>query len=84
MFRSTGSDNDRPDIFPESQLHIVLEFEYAGQELESYVFNNALQTYSVFLQVCFKGHCLDQVLTRFYTAVAWHEFAVLVCTVYIK
>ncbi|KAG7165818.1 Serine/threonine-protein kinase haspin-like [Homarus americanus] len=36
-----GSENDRPDIFPDTQLYIVLEFGHGGSDLESYIFNNA-------------------------------------------
>lgn len=48
---STGSENDRPDIFPDKQLYVVLEFGHGGSDLESYVFNNARAAKAVFLQV---------------------------------
>ena len=50
-FSSSGSENDRPDIFPDSQLYVVLEFGHGGRDLESFVFNNARDLMAVFLQV---------------------------------
>ncbi|XP_072209439.1 serine/threonine-protein kinase haspin [Excalfactoria chinensis] len=31
----TGSENDRPDLFGEEQLFVVLEFEFGGSDLEN-------------------------------------------------
>ena len=31
-----GTENDRPDIFPETQLFIVFEFEECGCDLEAF------------------------------------------------
>ncbi|XP_052544987.1 serine/threonine-protein kinase haspin [Tympanuchus pallidicinctus] len=33
--KATGSENDRPDLFGEEQLFIVLEFEFGGSDLEN-------------------------------------------------
>lgn len=46
-----GSDNDNPTILPVDQQYIVLELANAGQDLESYQFNNAEQAYALFIQV---------------------------------
>ena len=46
-----GSDNDRPDVFKEDQLYIVLELANAGKDLEAFQFDNASQANSAFLQV---------------------------------
>lgn len=46
-----GSENDNPAILPADQQFIVLELANAGQDLESYQFNNAEQAYALFLQV---------------------------------
>lgn len=48
---SCGSENDCPDIFPHDQLFIVLELANGGKDLESFTFENAQQTYSIFKQV---------------------------------
>ncbi|CAH1173743.1 unnamed protein product [Phaedon cochleariae] len=54
LFEETrGSENDCPDLFGDDQLYIVLELENAGSDLEAFVFNNALQAYSMFKQVAF-------------------------------
>ncbi|RZB40203.1 uncharacterized protein BDFB_009022, partial [Asbolus verrucosus] len=37
-------------MFPSDQLYIVLELANGGQDLESYIFNNALQVFAVFKQ----------------------------------
>lgn len=46
-----GSDNDHPEVFDDEQLFIVLELENAGQDLEAFNFNNAVQGHAAFLQV---------------------------------
>lgn len=46
-----GSENDNPAILPVDQQYIVLELANAGQDLESYQFNNAEQAHALFLQV---------------------------------
>ncbi|XP_028137634.2 MATH and LRR domain-containing protein PFE0570w [Diabrotica virgifera virgifera] len=46
-----GSENDCPDMFKEDQLYIVFQMAYGGKDLESFVFNNAMQAYSMFQQV---------------------------------
>lgn len=46
-----GSENDNPAILPADQQFIVLELANAGQDLESYQFNNAEQAYALFMQV---------------------------------
>lgn len=52
LFReNNGTENDHPDIFDEDQLYIVLELANGGQDLEAFEFQNALQSYSAFLQV---------------------------------
>ncbi|XP_047024912.1 uncharacterized protein LOC124633656 [Helicoverpa zea] len=48
-----GSENDNPAILPADQQFIVLELANAGQDLESYQFNNAEQAYALFLQVAY-------------------------------
>ncbi|GBP90728.1 hypothetical protein EVAR_96934_1 [Eumeta japonica] len=48
-----GSENDNPAVLPPDQHYIVLELAYAGQDLESYIFNNAEQAYYLFVQVAF-------------------------------
>lgn len=48
-----GSENDNPAILPIDQQYIVLELANAGQDLESYQFNNAEQAYALFKQVAF-------------------------------
>ncbi|XP_064214196.1 uncharacterized protein LOC659764 [Tribolium castaneum] len=46
-----GSENDSPQMFPPHQQYIVLELANGGDDLESYVFNNAQQAYAVFQQI---------------------------------
>lgn len=48
-----GSENDNPAILPPDQQYIVLELANAGQDLESYQFNNAEQAHALFLQVAY-------------------------------
>lgn len=45
------SENDNPSIFDENQLYIILELANGGEDLESFVFNNAFQAFSVYKQV---------------------------------
>lgn len=47
----SGSENDSPEIFGKDQLYIILELANGGKDLEAFVFNNALQAFSVFKQV---------------------------------
>jgi serine/threonine-protein kinase haspin len=49
--RCEGSDNDHPEIFPYDQLYVVFELCNGGRDLEAFVFNNAAEAQSVFLQV---------------------------------
>ncbi|CAL1533776.1 unnamed protein product, partial [Lymnaea stagnalis] len=51
--KNKHSENDRPDIFPESQLFIVFEFHDGGCALEKFKFNNHLEAFSVLRQVVF-------------------------------
>ncbi|XP_050678781.1 uncharacterized protein LOC126975040 isoform X1 [Leptidea sinapis] len=48
-----GSENDNPAVLPARQHYLVLELANAGQDLESYQFNNAEQAYALFKQVAF-------------------------------
>lgn len=52
FFFLSGSENDSPTIFKEDQLYIILELDHGGGDIESFAFNNAQQTLSVFNQVC--------------------------------
>lgn len=52
-----GSDNDSPKIFRDDQLYIILELNNGGEDLESFEFNNAQQTLSVFKQVRAYSFC---------------------------
>lgn len=45
------SENDRPDIFGDSQLYVVFELTNCGSDIEAYIFKNAEQSYSAFRQV---------------------------------
>lgn len=54
LFEETqGSENDCPEIFPSNQLFIILQLANGGKDLESFVFNNAMQAYAMFEQVNF-------------------------------
>ncbi|KAK4328817.1 hypothetical protein Pmani_000791 [Petrolisthes manimaculis] len=55
-----GSENDRPDVFPDEQLYIVLEFGHCGSDLESYIFNNARDAKAVFLQIAYSLAVAEQ------------------------
>jgi len=46
-----GSENDNPDLFDEDQLYIVFEQYNAGLDLEAFIFKNAEEAFSVFVQV---------------------------------
>ncbi|XP_061378523.1 uncharacterized protein LOC116769820 isoform X2 [Danaus plexippus] len=50
---SKGSENDNPAVLPPDQQFIVLELANAGQDLESYQFVNAEQSYALFKQIAF-------------------------------
>ncbi|XP_067625598.1 serine/threonine-protein kinase haspin homolog [Eurosta solidaginis] len=45
------SENDHPDIFDETQIYIILELEFCGQDMESFQFQNAEQAYYALLQI---------------------------------
>lgn len=49
--RVEGSDNDHPGVFDRDQVYIVFELCNGGRDLEAFVFNNAEEAQSVFLQV---------------------------------
>lgn len=46
-----GTENDHPEIFPDDQLYLIFELANGGQDLEAFTFQNALQSYSAFIQV---------------------------------
>ncbi|XP_035672116.1 serine/threonine-protein kinase haspin-like [Branchiostoma floridae] len=50
--RKEGSENDRPDMFPDSQLFIVMEFADGGCDLEHYQFHSLSQGKAVLHQIC--------------------------------
>ena len=52
--RIEGSENDHPGVFQYDQLYIVFELGNGGKDLEAFVFNNAEEAQSIFLQVSFK------------------------------
>lgn len=45
------SENDCPSMFEDDQLFIILDLAHGGQDLEAYTFQNASESYSIFLQV---------------------------------
>ncbi|GJQ69465.1 Haspin [Trypoxylus dichotomus] len=45
------SENDHPQMFNQDQLYITLELANGGNDMESFVFNNAQQAYSLVTQV---------------------------------
>lgn len=49
--RAEGSDNDHPEVFAYDQHYIVFELCNGGKDLEAFIFNNAEEAQSVFLQV---------------------------------
>lgn len=51
--RVEGSENDHPGVFPYDQLYVVFELCNGGRDLEAFVFNNAEEAQSIFLQVSF-------------------------------
>ncbi|XP_052261104.1 dentin sialophosphoprotein-like [Dreissena polymorpha] len=51
--KNKGSENDRPDMFPEHQLYIMFEFEDCGTSLESYELTTISQGKSVLTQVAY-------------------------------
>ncbi|KAK8395014.1 hypothetical protein O3P69_006048 [Scylla paramamosain] len=57
-----NSDNDRPDIFPDTQQYVVLEFGHGGRDLEGYVFNNARDLMAVFLQIAYSLAVAEEAL----------------------
>ena len=46
-----GTENDRPDVFPEEQLYIALEYGNGGKDLEKFVFKNPDQAFAAWNQV---------------------------------
>ncbi|XP_060525711.1 serine/threonine-protein kinase haspin homolog [Cylas formicarius] len=46
-----GSENDSPIMFQDDQLYIVFESSYGGTDLESFLFDDASQAFSVITQV---------------------------------
>ncbi|XP_046397265.1 serine/threonine-protein kinase haspin-like [Ischnura elegans] len=48
-----GSENDCPTVFPDEQLMLITELEFAGVALEDFVFASAPQALSVFTQVAY-------------------------------
>lgn len=60
--RAEGSDNDHPELFYHDQLYVVFELCNGGKDLEAFIFNNAAEAQSVFIQVssitgCFHFLC---------------------------
>lgn len=59
--------NDRPDMFDEEQLYVVLKLENAGKDLESFEFTSAYQSYSAFLQVSHSLFAFSLLLFLFFS-----------------
>ncbi|OXU24815.1 hypothetical protein TSAR_016594 [Trichomalopsis sarcophagae] len=57
-----NSENDCPTMFYDDQLYIILELAHGGQDLEAYVFQNASESYSIFLQTAFTLAVAEQAL----------------------
>lgn len=73
-----GSENDCPELFPSDQLFIILQLANGGKDLESFVFNNAMQAYAMFEQVnTLKYHYLNK-------SFASEFFSVDLNTLYLK
>lgn len=52
LYKETrGSINESPEIFNDDQLYAILETNYGGCDMESFIFDNASQAFSMFLQV---------------------------------
>lgn len=47
------SENDSPSMFGDDQMYIALELGNGGQDLEAFIFQNATEAYSTFIQVKF-------------------------------
>jgi len=45
------SENDHPKMFADCQLYIVLELNFAGNDLSTFTFLNAEQSYQALRQV---------------------------------
>ncbi|XP_076055963.1 haspin isoform X2 [Oratosquilla oratoria] len=73
-----GSENDRPDLFPDTQLYIILEFGHGGQDLESFVFNNAGQAVAIFLQIAYSLAVSEQELEFEHRDLHWGNVLVAV------
>lgn len=67
--REEGSDNDHPDVFLYDQLYVVFELCNGGKDLEAFIFNNAEEAQSIFLQVSF-SETWDLILFTF-TGCQW-------------
>ncbi|XP_030768281.1 uncharacterized protein LOC115891840 [Sitophilus oryzae] len=57
-----GSENDPPEVFTQEQLYIILSLAHAGQDLESFVFNNSVCAVSMFKQVAYSLAIAEQQL----------------------
>ncbi|XP_076265962.1 uncharacterized protein LOC143199771 [Rhynchophorus ferrugineus] len=57
-----GSENDSPEVFDNDQLYIILCLGHAGQDLESFVFNNATCAVSMLKQVACSLAAAEEVL----------------------
>ncbi|XP_068228697.1 uncharacterized protein Haspin [Palaemon carinicauda] len=75
-----GSENDRPDIFPDTQLHIVLEFTHGGRDLEGFVFNNAQQAHAIFLQIAYTLAVAEQSLEFEHRDLHWGNVLIATTT----
>ncbi|XP_064115171.1 serine/threonine-protein kinase haspin-like [Macrobrachium nipponense] len=75
-----GSENDRPDIFPDTQLHIVLEFSHGGRDLEGFVFNNAGQAHAIFLQIAYTLAVAEQQLEFEHRDLHWGNVLIATTT----
>ncbi|XP_066953378.1 uncharacterized protein [Macrobrachium rosenbergii] len=75
-----GSENDRPDIFPNTQLHIVLEFTHGGRDLEGFVFNNAGQAHAIFLQIAYTLAVAEQELEFEHRDLHWGNVLIATTT----
>ncbi|XP_014209661.2 uncharacterized protein LOC106640222, partial [Copidosoma floridanum] len=56
------SENDCPTMFGDEQLFIILELAHGGQDLEVYRFQNAAESYSIFLQISYSLAVAEQSL----------------------
>ncbi|KAF5290814.1 hypothetical protein FQR65_LT11518 [Abscondita terminalis] len=73
------SENDSPELFGDDQLYIILELENGGMDMESFLFKNAEEAYSLFKQISYALAVAEQELEFEHRDLHWGNILIFRC-----